>query len=153
MTDYPTTGSATVEVAVSAAAAWALVGDVTRIGEFSPECKRVEWTSGSELAVGNMFRGFNERPDYQWDVECELTEVTDGASFTYVVPPGFAHATSWSFAVEETDSGARITQSFHAPMLALPEVYPGKIEGRCAELQAAIETTTSAIKDALESQR
>ena len=37
-------------------------------------------------------------------------------------------------------------------MLALPEVYPGKIEGRCAELQAAIETTTSAIKDALEIQ-
>jgi hypothetical protein len=36
-------------------------------------------------------------------------------------------------------------------MLALPDVYPAPIEGRCAQLQAAIDTTTSAIKAALES--
>jgi hypothetical protein len=151
MSDYPTTGSTSVDVAATAADAWALVSDVTRIGEFSPECRRAEWTVGESIAVGNRFRGFNQNGDYHWDVECEIVDAVDESSFTYVVPPGFEHGTRWSFAVETHGERCRITQSFEAPMLGLPDVYPSEIDGRCAGLQAAIEKTLGRIKVALES--
>ncbi len=150
MTEYQTTGSASVDIAATADDVWALISDPTRIGEFSPECRRAEWTSGDVAAVGNRFRGFNENHGYEWDVECVVTAVEPGREFTYSVPPGFEHATTWSYGIEPTDGGCRLTESFDAPLLAMPEVYPGKIDGRCAQLQGAIETTVARIKAVVE---
>ena len=145
------TGSASVDVEASPDEVWALISDVTRIGEFSPECQRAEWTEGEGAEVGNKFRGYNKSGDYEWNAECIITAAEPGAEFTYSVPPGFDAATTWSFRIEEIDGGSRITESFDAPLLAMPDVYPGQIEGRCAQLQGAIERTVDNLKRTLES--
>lgn len=43
-----------------------------------------------------------------------------------------------------------MTERFEAPMLALPDVYPGTIEGRRDNLEQACTTTMANLKAALE---
>lgn len=38
MTEFPEHGSASIEINASPEAVWALVTDITRMGEYSPEC-------------------------------------------------------------------------------------------------------------------
>ena len=42
----PMTGEVTIEMAAPPEEVWALVSDVTRIGEFSPETFEARWTRG-----------------------------------------------------------------------------------------------------------
>ena len=52
----------------------------------------------------------------------------------------------------DTDGdGVLVTESFDSPMLGDPEIYPGKLEGRCDQLRAALTTTLENLKTALES--
>ena len=44
-----------------------------------------------------------------------------------------------------------VTEYFDAPLLARPDLYPGRIEGRRDGLQAACEQTMANLKAALES--
>jgi len=82
------------------------------------------------LAVGAKFRGYNRSGDYEWHADCEVTVLEPGRRFAYLVSSAFEHATEWSYTIEPDGDGCIVTEAFHAPMLALPEVYPGKIEGR-----------------------
>ena len=66
------------------------------------------------------------------------------------MPPDFAYATVWSYLVESDGDGCVVTESFHAPLLEHPEIYPGKIEGRRDQLQQGCETTLANLKAALE---
>jgi hypothetical protein len=66
--------SVTVHMAASPEKVWALVSDVTRIGEFSPETFEAQWLDGATgPAVGAKFRGHVKRngkgPVY-WTTRC-----------------------------------------------------------------------------------
>jgi hypothetical protein len=41
-----------------------------------------------------------------------------------------------------------VTESFDAPLLELPEIYPGKIEGRRDNLEQACQTTMDNLRAA-----
>lgn len=71
-------------------------------------------------------------------------------AFAYEVPPDFEYAAVWSHLVEPDGDGCTVTESFHAPLLEQPEIYPGKIEGRRDQLQLGCETTLANPKAALE---
>lgn len=146
-TTYPTTGSATVEISASAADVFAILTDLDQLPTLSPENERCEYLNGeSELAVGVTFRGHNRAGDYEWHADCVVTEFDAGRLFAYEVPPNFEHATTWRYTVEPTADGCRVTESFEAPLLALPDVYPGRIEGRRDNLVRAIEKTLANLK-------
>src|SRR5579859_640437 len=55
-------GSVTVHIDAPAERVWALVSDVTRIGEFSPETFEAEWLDGADgPRTGARFRGHVRR--------------------------------------------------------------------------------------------
>jgi len=141
--EMPTKGSATVEVAASAGDVYALLTDLDRLPELSPENVRCEFLNDdTAIAVGVRFRGHNKNGDYEWHADCEVTVAEPGRSFVYVVPPEFEHATTWAYEIEPiNDQSCRVTESFDAPLLAMPEMYPGTIEGRCDNLIKACEAT------------
>ena len=67
---------------------WALVSDVTRIGEFSPETFEARWTRGSTgPEVGASFKGHVKRngvgPTY-WS-PCQVTECVPNEVFEFNV--------------------------------------------------------------------
>lgn len=146
-----TTGSASVRVEASPEAVYAYLTNLELLPELSPENVRCEFLGdATELAVGVKFRGHNKAKDYEWHADCEVTVLDENQAFAYEVPPGFEHATVWSYQVEADGSGSIVTERFSAPMLALPEVYPGTIEGRRDNLEKACETTMANLKAALE---
>lgn len=152
-TDFPTKGSATVEVGASAQAVYDFLTDLDRLPTLSPENQRCEFLKDADgIEVGVRFRGYNKSGDYEWHADCEVTVADAGRAFAYVVPPSFEHATTWGYDIEAIGpDSCRVTEWFDAPMLALPDVYPGKIEGRCANLERACQTTMEALRAAFES--
>ncbi len=108
-------GSVTIHMDASPEAIWALVSDVTRIGEYSPETFEAEWLDGATgPAVGVRFRGHVKRngkgPIY-W-ADCSITECEPDRVFTFGVGrPGKALNT-WSYRLEPNGSGTDVTESF-----------------------------------------
>ena len=127
---WPSTGSASIHIATTPEAAYDYVTDLDKLPTLSPEYQRCEFIEGStEIAEGAIFRGHNENGGYEWSAECRVTVADRGREFAFVVPPKWEYATTWSYRFEQTDGGTTVTESFDSPMLADPEVYPGKIEG------------------------
>lgn len=151
--EYPTTGSATVDVDASAADVYAFLTDLDRLPTLSPENQRCEFRGdATAIEVGVRFRGYNKVGDYEWHADCEVTVAEPGIEFAYLVPPKFEHATTWSYNIESTGpETCRVTESFDAPMLALPDVYPGRIEGRCENLTRGCRATMDALASAFAS--
>lgn len=152
MDDYPTTGSASVTLTATPAEVYAHLTDLDKLPQLSPENMRCEYLDDAttSIAVGTRFRGHNKAGDYEWHADCVVIEADPGRAFAFEVPPGYEHATTWRYDIEASDGGTIVTESFDAPLLALPDVYPGKIEGRCAQLQRACEQTLANLKSALE---
>jgi uncharacterized protein YndB with AHSA1/START domain len=147
----PVHGSATVRIDASPDEVFALLTDLDELPKLSPENQRCEFLEGSsEVAVGARFRGTNRAGDYEWHADCEVTVFEPGRRFVYLVPPGFEHATEWSYTIEPDADGSIVTEAFHAPLLGLPDIYPGKIEGRRDNLEKACQITMANLKSALE---
>jgi hypothetical protein len=61
-------------------AVYALVADVTRIGEFSPVTKSAQWTDDARTT----FAGDNVTPEMQWTTRCRVVTAEPGQEFTFV---------------------------------------------------------------------
>jgi uncharacterized protein YndB with AHSA1/START domain len=154
MDTMPTRGSASIEIEATPEQVFALLTDLDVLPTFSPENQRCELLDGwSALEVGARFRGYNQVGSYEWHADCEVTVFEPGREFAYVVPPEFEHATTWRYTIESTGDDAHprctVTESFDAPLLALPDIYPGTIEGRHANLERACATTLTNLSAAL----
>lgn len=143
-TNLPTVGSATVHVAAPAQDVYEFLTDLDRLPLLSPENQRCEFLGEHDsIEVGSRFRGHNKAGTYEWHADCEVITADPGREFAYEVPPRYEHATTWRYTIEpDADGdGCTVTESFDAPMLALPDVYPGRIEGRHANLVRGCEIT------------
>lgn len=151
MNTSPTQGSASIRVAASPDTVFAHLTDLTKLPLLSPENVRCEFLhDATSIEVGTSFRGHNKSGDYEWHADCLVTAFEPNTYFAYEVPPKFEHATVWSYRIQADGDGSIVTESFDAPMLALPEVYPGKIEGRRDNLEQACVTTMANLKATLE---
>ena len=130
-----------------------LISDVTRVGEWSPECHRSEWLDGATgPAVGVRFRGHNGRKWVRWGLSAKITEAEPGKVFAFETQPFYpiskSHQTLWRYQIEATGSGTTLKESFHAlwviPLVVLL-AFGGK-KARLAQLQQNLETTLSRIK-------
>lgn len=152
MTASETSGSATISIAASPEAAYEYLTDLAKLPELSPENMRCEFLEGSNaIEVGATFRGHNKAGDYEWHADCEVTVAEPGQAFEFSVPPGFEHATTWRYDIAAEGDGCVVTESFSAPLLSMPDIYPGKIEGRRDNLESACNQTLANLKAALES--
>ena len=72
------------EIKAPAEEVWAAIADVTRMGEWSPECHTCAWNDPSAApGVGSMFTGENRNGDFEWATECEVTEWVPGRAFAF----------------------------------------------------------------------
>ena len=65
---------------------YAIVSDVTRMGELSPVCKGGSWDDESKAAtLGSWFTGHNAiGDDIAWDTHCEVVAAEPGREFAFV---------------------------------------------------------------------
>jgi hypothetical protein len=129
---------------------WRLVADITRMGEWSPECVRAEWDDGVDgPAVGAPFHGHNKAGTNEWDAPCIVIECDPGKVFEFQVPRVGDVVTRWRFEFAATGTGTTLTESFDAPMLNVKGAA-SNFDGRYEMLVKAIGKTIARIKAAAE---
>jgi len=150
--DKGTRGEAAVHVDASPETVYAVVSDVTRMGEWSPETVRCEWVDGaSGPAVGAKFKGSNKRGIARWSTTPTVVVADTGREFAFVVDD----TTKWSFRCEADGGGTRLTESFEmlAPVprrYVFAERYIMRIKDRKADLERGMGETIQRIKVAVE---
>src|ERR1700675_2067194 len=100
---------ATIEVAVAPDRLWGLIADVTRMGEWSPECRRCEWADGAVgPEAGARFIGHNRQGLLRWSRVCEITASDPGREFAFRTFFKGAESTRWRYRFEPTPTGTMV---------------------------------------------
>jgi hypothetical protein len=111
-------GEVSLHVDAEPADVWALVSDVTRIGEFSPETFEARWRRGSTgPEVGARFKGHVKRngvgPTY-WSA-CRVTECRPNEVFEFVVEVDGrvqVRVNRWGYRLRPDGEGTLVTEYF-----------------------------------------
>jgi uncharacterized protein YndB with AHSA1/START domain len=92
---------------------WAMVSDVTRMGDWSPETTVARWLDDATgPAPGARFRGSNRIEWRRWQTVATVTEAEPGRSFAFRVSAGPIEVAEWSYTFEPTAAGCRVTESW-----------------------------------------
>ena len=111
-----TTNSRTVEVEAAPETVYDLVAELSRMGEWSPECRSVEWTGGSTgPAAGATFVGHNRGGPagiFTWSRAGRVKVADRGREFAFATEEGGREGTEWRYRFEPTEGGTRVTESY-----------------------------------------
>ena len=153
----PEGGQASIVIGAPPEALWALVTDVTRTGEWSPENTGAVWLDGATgPAVGARFKGSNRRGRTKWATTCQVTVADPGREFVFVTGRAQKPETRWRFILQpEGDGATRVTESFELvkPLGAVSNFVTRLTTGvrdRRADLEANVRSSLARIKEIAE---
>ena len=93
-------------IAASPSHVWALITDVTRMGEWSPETTTCRWIGKVKRPqVGARFLGQNRNGMRRWATPCVVIVCSPGRTFGYRVNVGPIQIATWTYDIEATDDG------------------------------------------------
>ena len=144
----PTTASRSVDIAAPAEAVYDLVSDITRTGEWSPECRSCEWV-GEPGTLGARFKGHNKQGPARWTTTAELIAADRPHEFAFATMNGDKQGTVWRYQLAPHDGGGTtLTESFEAVsapwLITFAEKYV--LRNRQKQLEQGIDATLARIK-------
>jgi hypothetical protein len=146
--------SAQVVVDAPAALVYELVSDMPRMGEWSPECQRVEWTGGStEAAEGATFIGHNRGGPgkrMRWSRAGRVLVAKAGEEFAFVTEEGGRESTLWRYHLEPVLGGTRVVESYDVRWIPAWARILDVPTNRHRELREAMRHTLDRLKVAVE---
>ena len=151
-------GQVSLHVNASPEELYALVSDVTRMGEWSPETVRCQWLDGATgPAVGARFKGSNRRGIMRWSTKPRVVAAEPGREFAFVAGLMISprEMTKWRYEFQPApDGGTDVTESFEMVddlpwYVSIGERIMG-IKDRKADLEAGVRQTLERIKAAAE---
>ena len=99
------------DIAASPEEVYAAISDVTRMGEWSPECHTCAWHDGFDgPVVGAVFDGHNRNGDHEWTSQGKVVEADPGRSFVFECSMFDFHFSTWGYRIEPSGTGSRITE-------------------------------------------
>jgi hypothetical protein len=111
-----TTDSVSTEIAASPDQLYAMVSDLPRMAEWSPEQERLEWIEGATgPAVGARFLGHNMTGPgrrIKWKRRGTVRCTDPGRTFSFATEEGGVEGTIWTYAFEPVAGGTRVTESY-----------------------------------------
>jgi uncharacterized protein YndB with AHSA1/START domain len=103
-------------IKASADQIWKLIGDPTRMGEWSPECQRVEWAGSGSAESGSAgpglnarFKGHNRFGWRRWTTTGTIVRYTPGREIAWNVDFARQPIASWSYRIDPDPAGASCT--------------------------------------------
>jgi uncharacterized protein YndB with AHSA1/START domain len=101
-----------IEIAAPAEKVWAMVSDVTRMPQWSPEQAATKWVGGANgPAVGARFRGTNRNGWRTWSTSCRVTEAEPGRRFAFRVRSYGMPVADWIYEFTPTHGGCTVHES------------------------------------------
>jgi hypothetical protein len=136
---------------------YALVADVTRTPEFSPEVVRCTWLDGATgPAVGARFEAVNASgAGKTWKNRPVVTVADPGREFAFRRTEPFAGSIAWRYRFEPVEQGTRVVESYEVERpvtrlgwLVIERVFRGG--DRREALRAGMRTTLERLRVAAE---
>jgi len=150
-----TTLSRSTTVAAPPERVWALVSDLPRMGDYSPEAVGGSWARGDGPAVGAVFRGRNGRGLRRWSTRSTVVRCVPGREFAFEVSAAGRVAAEWAYDVQPEGSGCRLTETWTDRRTGLMAVLGKVVTGvadRSAFTASSIEQTLARVKERAERQ-
>ena len=149
----PTKDEVTIDVSAPPERVYALISDVTRMGEWSPECRRCEWIDGATgPAVGARFRGHNRLGPLRWSTTSKVVAANPGREFAFTVVVDDREETRWRYRLEPNDAGTSVTESYEFVWAPLRIRLGNMFMPRARLLNQGMRKTLARIKTAAEAQ-
>ncbi|HEY5025996.1 MAG TPA: SRPBCC family protein [Acidimicrobiales bacterium] len=147
--------SVTLEMAAPAERVWAMVSDLTRMGEWSPENEGSVWLRGATGPhPGAKFSGANRNGKKKWKTAGTVVDAEPGRLFTFrITAVGFKVA-EWRYEFEAIPSGCRVTETWIDQRGTIAKTLGTPVSGvpdRAAHNRATMEKTLERLKAAAES--
>jgi uncharacterized protein YndB with AHSA1/START domain len=143
--------SASVEVAATPDSVWDVVSDVSRMSEWSPECRKIVVLGSPKQGVGTKLLGLNRRGWAMWPTTSKVVRFEPGKAVAWKTRESGA---TWTYELAPTASGTVLTGRRELPAFTvgtkLMAPLIGGADGHDQELAAGIRTTLERIKAAVE---
>ena len=108
-----TTLQVTREIAAAPDALWAMVADVTRMGEWSPETDRCRWLRGAKgPAVGARFKGVNRNGKRRWSTINTVKDCAPGEVFAFETTAGPLSISRWEYRFVPSSTGTTVIETW-----------------------------------------
>jgi hypothetical protein len=144
-------GRAVVRVQAPPEQVYALVADVTRMGDRSPETHKAEWIDGATgPAVGARFKGHNKLGIMRWSTTPTVKVADVGREFMFETGKPGKEATRWRYRLVARGGGTELSEEFEALRYGWFSKLTAKPEKRVAKLTGDIQATLERIKAAAE---
>jgi hypothetical protein len=147
-----TTVSASRRIEASPDTVYAMVSDLTRMGEWSPEATGGQWVGGATGPVaGAKFKGTNAHGDKKWSALAKVTDATTPTRFAFANVVGPVTVSEWCYDIVALDGGAacEVTETWqlHQPtLISLVGKMMTGVTDRTEHTKSMIETTLTRIK-------
>lgn len=133
---------------------WAMVADVTRMGEWSPETVAAEWTGGATgPRAGATFRGTNRHGRRTWRTVARVVACEPPSVFAFAIrAAGFAVA-EWRYDLEPDAGGCTVTETWtdrRNPLVRRLSTLVSGVADRPAHNRAGMERTVERLAAAAE---
>jgi uncharacterized protein YndB with AHSA1/START domain len=146
----PPPDTASIHIEAPPEEVWDLVADITRIGEWSPECYRCRWQGSERRPVaGAKFVGFNKVGWKRWFTRNVVEEAERGQVWAFLTRD---NQTRWSYRFEAEGDGTRLTETRQLPAQRpfLPalslKLFFGGLDSHDEHMRANIDQTLHRIK-------
>ena len=144
--------TAFVEIHAPSQRVWDVVGDLTRMPEWSPELRRLRLLGSGPVRVGSTLLGLNRRGWVAWPTTSKVVRLDPGRAVAWRTRESGA---TWTYELEDTTGGTRLTGRRDLPAFTIGTTLLGPIiggaAGHDAELAEGIRTTLGRIKATVES--
>ncbi len=103
----------TQDIGAPAEAVWAMVSDLPRMGEWSPENQGAKWLRGGTGAEpGAKFRGTNRNGKRKWNTLGTIVDAVPGRLLTFRITAAGLKVAEWRYVFEPTAGGCRVTETW-----------------------------------------
>ena len=105
--------SVSQEINAAPSVIWAMVTDLPRMGEWSPEATGGEWLGGAaQASLGAKFKGTNKNGTKSWSTVAKVTTFDVDRCFAFDALAVGMKIARWTYAIEPTASGCVVTETW-----------------------------------------
>lgn len=141
-----------VEIAASPDAVYDTVRRLERMGEWSPESTGGAWVNGDGSSPGDQFDGINRIGDREWTATATVLRAEPGAAFSFHTGPADNQMAEWSYLMEASDAGTKLTEVWEVHVLppTLVDAPADRLAGRAEMVREGMKATLAGIKASIE---
>jgi uncharacterized protein YndB with AHSA1/START domain len=143
------------EIAAPPERVWALIADLPRMGEWSPECTGGRWIGEPQgPEVGARFRGTNQSGRKRWSTRSQVSESAAPEVFAFDVSAVGLGVARWHYRIEPVGAGCRVTETWtdrRSPFMRRLGTLASGVADRAEHNRRGMDETLRRVAEAAES--